>query len=412
MQFNFSFYSSLLLVFLVHLLVYSGMCLRRYLKDGYASDGWLGIFLLLSFLYVCPWMLGFAGWYNQQPYRDIMFYVPFQHLFFLGPVMFFYVLSLLNPGFRFRKKYHIHFLPGLLYIAYSLFMFIYDRFIYKGYYFLQDGQDRDFDEWYQAAGFISMLVYFITALRYYNAYRKVTLNYLSNADAFSFVWIRNFLTAVVFIFCAWLVLEIYSLIFDANYIDNWWYFIVFALLNYYIAIEGYTNTERSVLHFEGWTLGRIKNIGVLNNRQPALRGVVSSALLDYVPHESQDEITKEHTTEDFDEDIIMLNKMMKQERWYENPELSLPELAHCMKLNIHYLSRLINKGVNLNFNDYINKYRIEAVIDKFKNGEHKESTFIGIAIDCGFNSKATFNRAFKKHTGTTPKEYVTRLVLV
>jgi AraC-like DNA-binding protein len=43
---------------------------------------------------------------------------------------------------------------------------------------------------------------------------------------------------------------------------------------------------------------------------------------------------------------------------------------------------------------------------KFANGEHKKSTLLGIAYDCGFNSKATFNRAFKKNTGKTPKEFL------
>jgi len=60
----------------------------------------------------------------------------------------------------------------------------------------------------------------------------------------------------------------------------------------------------------------------------------------------------------------------------------------------------------MNFNDFINNYRIEAVKTMFLNEEHKKSTLLGIAYDCGFNSKATFNRAFKKHTSCTPKEYL------
>jgi hypothetical protein len=45
------------------------------------SDKWLSIFLLLCVLYISPWMLGFAGWYDNQPYRDILFYIPFQQLY-------------------------------------------------------------------------------------------------------------------------------------------------------------------------------------------------------------------------------------------------------------------------------------------------------------------------------------------
>ena len=60
----------------------------------------------------------------------------------------------------------------------------------------------------------------------------------------------------------------------------------------------------------------------------------------------------------------------------------------------------------MNFNDFVNEKRAEAVITKLKKGEHVENTLLGIALDCGFNSKTTFNRAFKKHTGASPKQYI------
>jgi AraC-like DNA-binding protein len=63
----------------------------------------------------------------------------------------------------------------------------------------------------------------------------------------------------------------------------------------------------------------------------------------------------------------------------------------------------------MNFNDYINHHRVESVKKAFTNGEHKTTTLLGIAYDCGFNSKATFNRAFKKNTGLSPKEYIAKL---
>ena len=63
----------------------------------------------------------------------------------------------------------------------------------------------------------------------------------------------------------------------------------------------------------------------------------------------------------------------------------------------------------MNFNDFINTYRVEEVKKAFDNGEHKKTTLLGIAYDCGFNSKATFNRAFKKNAGFSPKEYLEKL---
>ena len=63
----------------------------------------------------------------------------------------------------------------------------------------------------------------------------------------------------------------------------------------------------------------------------------------------------------------------------------------------------------MNFNDFINNYRVEDVKKAFDKGEHKKTTLLGIAFDCGFNSKATFNRAFKKNTGISPKEYLKKV---
>lgn len=114
MLFQFGFYSSLLLIFFVHGLVYSGLLWRKSIINESRSDKWLALFLLLCSLFIAPWMIGFAGWYDAQPYRDILFYTPFQQLYFIGPVVFFYVQSLLNPSFRFGKKEWLHLLPGIL----------------------------------------------------------------------------------------------------------------------------------------------------------------------------------------------------------------------------------------------------------------------------------------------------------
>ncbi|MFM9911291.1 MAG: helix-turn-helix domain-containing protein, partial [Chitinophagaceae bacterium] len=65
-----------------------------------------------------------------------------------------------------------------------------------------------------------------------------------------------------------------------------------------------------------------------------------------------------------------------------------------------------NQAFGLSFNDYINQYRVEAVLEKLRNGEQKRQTLLSIAFDSGFNSKATFNRAFKKSMGVSPKEWL------
>ena len=100
-----------------------------------------------------------------------------------------------------------------------------------------------------------------------------------------------------------------------------------------------------------------------------------------------------------------IENLIVSESLFKNSELTLVEIAKKLKTNIAIISKTVNQEFGVNFNDFVNNYRVEAVKNSFAKGEHKKSTLLGIAYDCGFNSKATFNRAFKKNTGKTPKEY-------
>jgi putative ABC transport system permease protein len=66
---------------------------------------------------------------------------------------------------------------------------------------------------------------------------------------------------------------------------------------------------------------------------------------------------------------------------------------------------VINIALKKNFNDFINEYRIQEVTRKMQDPAFDRITLLGIAIDSGFNSKSTFNRAFRQMTGKTPAEY-------
>ena len=99
---------------------------------------------------------------------------------------------------------------------------------------------------------------------------------------------------------------------------------------------------------------------------------------------------------------------MTAEKPYLNPQLNLNDLSKTLGVNTAVLSFAINKGFNVNFNDFVNEFRIREVKEKLQNPEAENLTLLAVAFDCGFNSKATFNRAFKKFTGTSPKEFQIR----
>src|SRR6202012_5448721 len=92
-------------------------------------------------------------------------------------------------------------------------------------------------------------------------------------------------------------------------------------------------------------------------------------------------------------------------RLYEDAELTLATLA--AKLNMHPqdLSRIINMGLDKNFSDFINEFRVREIARKMEDPASDRVTLLGIAYESGFNSKTTFNRVFKEMTGKTPVEY-------
>jgi AraC-like DNA-binding protein len=96
---------------------------------------------------------------------------------------------------------------------------------------------------------------------------------------------------------------------------------------------------------------------------------------------------------------------MEAEKPHLEPELSLANLARKLKIAPTLLSLVINTAFEKNFNDFVNAYRVEDFKNRLENADVRHLTLLGVAFDCGFNSKATFNRAFKKHTGQSPSEY-------
>lgn len=401
MLFEFGFYSSLLLIPFAHGTIYSILLLIKAYKTENKSNYWLSLFLFLCSLFIAPWMLGFAGWYDNQPYRDVLFYTPFQQLFFMGPVIYFYTQSLLNPSFKLSKKDIFHFLPGIFYLLIIVSFWVYDKFIFGNYHFYKDGMDKDFESWYQYSGFISMTIYFVLSILYYNKYKKLIVQVTSNADTLLFRWIRNYLFAFLSMIGIRLAFTLLSIIFPQldSYQGTWWFFLMFSLVLYYIAVTGYSNSVSSKISFRMSVFD--KNPILLTDNSDSNKD--EEAVID-IDHE----LVAPETSPEIEGWKSKIEEVLLIEKLYQNPELTLTDIAKKLNTNAAVISKAINQGFKMNFNDLINNYRVEAVKKMLKQGEQKKSTLLGIAFDCGFNSKATFNRAFKKNTGSTPKEYLTK----
>ncbi|RPJ69635.1 MAG: AraC family transcriptional regulator [Alphaproteobacteria bacterium] len=99
-----------------------------------------------------------------------------------------------------------------------------------------------------------------------------------------------------------------------------------------------------------------------------------------------------------------LREHMREEKPYLNDTLSLEDLAGALEIAPRYLSQVINQAFGRNFFDFINSYRIGYAIEMLSD-KRSGKTISEIFYTSGFNSKATFYKAFKKQMNTTPTEY-------
>ena len=97
---------------------------------------------------------------------------------------------------------------------------------------------------------------------------------------------------------------------------------------------------------------------------------------------------------------------MEEEKPFTDPELTLNDLAKRLDVHPNNLSQVINSMEKKSFYDLVNEKRVDAFIKNIKKPTSQQYTLLAIALDCGFNSKASFNRNFKKYTGHTPSDYL------
>lgn len=106
-----------------------------------------------------------------------------------------------------------------------------------------------------------------------------------------------------------------------------------------------------------------------------------------------------------------LEELLIKKQLFLNPTLTLNEVAKELDLSKSHLSRIINSELNTSFTDYLNSLRVEQSKKYIENSEFQKYTLVAIGLEAGFNSKSTFNKAFKKNTGITPSEYKKKKML-
>lgn len=364
MSYQIDLRSFFLIVAAFQALVFSFLLLARAIKRRSISDKLLALFLISLAATLSEHIAGWMGWYKSQ---ELTFF-PFGNHFLFTPLAYLYVKSITNSSFKMLRRDLLHFIPAAIYFAFHVAVWLMPvdhklNFLSKlgsNTYYLFEG----------VCDILVLLTYTSLSILHYRAYLKWLPSEFSNTRPLELVWLRNFLVILFAVCLVELVFSISSLIYSYWYDVRYWDYFIRAILLYYLSIAGYASTRPVELAF----VNEIQNQVITNSTEP----LPTQRLIDF----------------------MMSNKP------YLDPELTLKQLAEKVELPAPFVSQTINAGLDKNFNDFVNEYRVEEICARLKMGKHKTKTLLGVGLDCGFNSKATFNRSFKKVTGLTPKEWL------
>lgn len=386
---NFNLYSTPLLILVIQGLVFAFLLFGKYKKEKNISYLILAFILLITCYHRTTYTIGFMDWYDTFRNTKINYYL-INFGLIVVPLIYFYVKSITVSDFIFKKKHLWHFVPGILYFLIKVVILIYDA-NQPGFsdtqngYLVQNFQWKYVDPFQSTFSYIQMIVYIVLTLQLYATYRKNIQQYFSNTYTLELNWIRNFLLIYTLLFVYDIGQTLVDMaITELSWIQKWWLQFLNALAIIYIGIKGYiTDTDKlKGLDFNASTAATFNSVSVTNE------------------HPLSEEVKKyKHVVNDY----------FEQEKPYLDPDLNLITLSRKLKMSRSQLSEVINDGFGKNFNDFVNAYRVEAVKQMLKDGKQDQLSLLGIALECGFNSKATFNRVFKKLTQTSPTEYIKTL---
>ena len=380
---NFNLYSLTLLIFVLQGLIFAFLLLKRYFNKKHLSDLFLSLLLIISGYHSTTYIIGFMDWYDTYRNTKINYWL-IHFIFAIGPLIYFYIKSLTQPYFKFKKIDYLHFLPALLYFIYRASIFIYDASL-PGFDNVQNGWFiSNIHESYVSPVIdiiteLSRIIYLFLAGSLFVRYRKSIVQYFSNTYNVELNWLRNFLIIYTALYIFGLFIQITDYSFFENYWkQRWWAFLVGSLTMVYVGMMSYFSD-----------LSKLYN----------LQAPKDSSTGENLDSETKtEEISKELKTQ--------VTAFMDSKKPYLNPEITLADLAKELQLSSNQLSQIINTEFGKNFNEFINEYRVEMFKSKVKDESLQHLSLLGIALECGFNSKATFNRVFKKITHVSPSEYL------
>jgi AraC-like DNA-binding protein len=294
----------------------------------------------------------------------------------LPPTLYFYVRSVLHTDFRFRARDWAHTLPFIIVILTFMprFYLVEDALKWRIYNNLQPLFEVLFVHILQ---YIQMAIYlgliFITIRR-----NKLTiLNSYSDELKLNKQWLSHFMTFFLVSFALALIRNAVKFTEFQNALE---------VITPIMMLAG--------LGFSCWILWQVLN------KPELFKGISSQLEAVIFPTDN-----KKIPTEQASAILAKLEFHMQSQKSFLNPTLNIDTLAEEVGIATQDISLALNHHLGRHFFDFINGYRIEAACEMLASPDSNEKTVLDISLESGFNSKSSFNTAFKKQMQITPSQY-------
>ncbi|MBC6606717.1 helix-turn-helix transcriptional regulator [Hymenobacter sp. BT188] len=361
-------------------------------------------FLALLLLTIALWVLDglwrASGLYGQNAE---WYFTPIYYSLAFGPLLYFYVQSLVSQPFRLHRRHLWHFGPVL--VQGALYWWLrFQPYATRLWFWEQVHQPYTYRVEFIGT-WISLIVYLALSLRLLRRYQRWLPDNFSELSQLRLQWLQVLLLALGMVSVQWLVEVVLREFFQLYYAYDYstWLLGGVVLL---IGVVGLRQADMRAVHFAPpeATQKAPQPISAASLHGEATGGLFAAA-------SDADVVAVAPTVQPapaaVDAAVLeRIRRALEEEQLYLNPTLTLAELSAHTGLAARLISFTVNNGFGQSFNDLVNGYRVEAVKRRLANpADVARLTLLGIAFECGFNSKTTFNRIFKQFTGAAPSEF-------
>jgi AraC-like DNA-binding protein len=358
--------------------LFASFCLflQNWKKDD--AKMMLGYFMLFGSVFFAINIIRNFGYFSIYNYL-LPAYISLYML--ASPLIYIYVRSLTVSG-GFKRKQILHFLPAIMvFIIGSILYFQLDynqriNFIENLYYPYLNNKPYFkflyiFLSCFKFVFIAQIAFYYLKIKRIMHKHQKALNDVFSDSSGFELNWVKVFFNLMTF----------------------WG---IFAIIGYGYMIDWFPATDRSDYIVDFVVSFLIAGLYILASMQKSL-----PIVYEYW-----------YAQENHSLAIISNNKLkekllicFEEKKLFFKKDLTIWDVCRETNSNRTYISNLINEEFKVNFNSFVNKYRVEHALKILRNVEFNDKSLNEIANLSGFNSLASFNRAFKKITNSSPGSY-------